>query len=240
VAGAIVVLIAVSGVEAQLVDEDFDSHTTGAPPASPWWTWGTSGTVLVDDSVFSGSSGKSVQLNRVLFNYQDFAFGRDFAPIIGETELTYHFRLASGSDREALCVFGHDSTNLTVGWWISHGGQFGNAVATFSDSQQWTWVMDISGDTWYGVHLLIHPSSHSYDITVWQDDNPANTATVTGIDFRHGALADTIDQIQAGDFYKSYSDIRPAWIDEILLIGPFVFADAFETGTTDNWSATQP
>jgi hypothetical protein len=100
--------------------------------------------------------------------------------------------------------------------------------------------MDIASDTWYGVHLLIDPVSSTYDVTVWQDDNPATTATVTDLAFRNGPSADVITEIQMGDFYASYSDIRPAYVDEVLLIGPFVFADGFEAGHTGAWSATAP
>ncbi|MGD8440942.1 MAG: hypothetical protein PVG53_10425, partial [Holophagae bacterium] len=178
---AVVVALAVPGAEAQLVYDDFDAYATGAPPPSPWWNWGTSGTMLVDDTVFWGPSGKSVQINRVLFDHQAFAIGQTFPPLVGDTDLTYHFMLAGGSDREALCVFGRDASDNTVAWWVSHGGQFGNAVATYSDSQGWTWIMDIASDTWYGVHLLIDPVSSTYDVTVWQDDNPATTATATDL-----------------------------------------------------------
>ena len=237
---AVTLTIMVSGAQAQLVSDDFDAYAAGSPPPSPWWNWGTSGTMLVDDTVFWGPSGKSVQLNRVLFDHQAFAFGQTFPPLIGETDLTYHFMLAGGSDREALCVFGRDASDNTVAWWVSHGGFFGNAVATYSDSQSWTWVMDIASDTWYGVHLLIDPIAYTYDITVWQDDNPTNTATVTGLAFRNGASADVITELQIGDFYDSFSDVRPAYLDEVLLIGPYVFADGFETGHTGAWTAVQP
>lgn len=80
----------------------------------------------------------------------------------------------------------------------------------------------------------------SYDITVWEDANPTNTTTVTGLDFRDLPLADPIDDIQLGDFYNSYSDLRLAHVDDLRLVGPRVFADDFETGNTGAWSVATP
>ena len=242
IVGAVTVIIglAAGAARAQLIDESFDLYATGSPPPSPWWNWGTSGTKLVDETVYNGGAGKSVELRRTAFDHQAFAIGQTFAPLEGQVDLTYFFRLSSGSDREALCVFGRDSSDNTIAWWVAHGGQFGNAVATYSDIEGWTHVMDITGDAWYGVHLEIDTAACTYDITVWEADNPATTATVTDRTFRNFTLADAVDEIQLGDFYASYSDLRSAYVDDLRLVGPVVFRDDFESGDTAGWSAVSP
>jgi hypothetical protein len=223
--------------QAQLVVDDFDDYPAGLSPPAPWWYWGTSGTILVDDTVYHGTGGSSIEFNRVMFDYQPFTIGQAvMPPLEGQGEMTYSFRLGGGSDREVLCVFGHNYDNNAVAWWVTHGGWFGNAVATYSNSQGWTHVMDVVDDTWYSVRLDIDVDTHSYDITVWEDDDPTNTATVTGLDFRDLAAADPIDDIQMGDFYDSFSITRTAYLDDVRLIGPRIFADDFEAGNTGAWS----
>jgi hypothetical protein len=227
--------------EAQLIDENFDAYPAGVSPPAPWWYWGTSGTILVDDTVYHGGAGCSLEFNRVAFDYQPFTIGQSLSPPLeGQGEMSYFFRLGGGSDREVLCVFGHNYANNAVAWWVTHGGWFGNAVATYSDSQGWTHVMDVSSDTWYGVHLDIDVDAQSYDITVWEEANPTNTATETNLDFRNLGLADPIDDIQMGDFFDSFSDTRTAHLDDLLLIGPRIFVDGFESGDTAAWSVTSP
>jgi hypothetical protein len=237
---AIIVGLGASGAHAQLIDESFDAYATGSPPPSPWWNWGTSGTKHIDETVFNGASGKSVELHRTAFDHQAFAIGRTIAPLEGEVDLTYFFRLTGGSTREALCVFGRDSSDNMIAWWVTHGGQFGNAVATYSDIQGWTHIMDISSDAWYGVLLDIDTAAATYDITVWEQDNPTNTATVTDRTFRNSPLANAVDEIQLGDFYASYSDLRSAYVDDLRLVGPVVFRDGFESGDTAEWSGVSP
>ena len=61
-------VLAFGTAQAQLIVEDFDSQTTGSPPAWSWWTNGPSGTILVDETIFRGSSGKSVELVRTTFD----------------------------------------------------------------------------------------------------------------------------------------------------------------------------
>ena len=73
-------------------------------------------------------------------------------------------------------------------------------IGTLSHSGGWNHVMDVAADTWYGVTLEIDPTSFTYDITVWEDDDPANTATETGIAFRDGSDVEVIDQFQFGNF----------------------------------------
>lgn len=242
IAGLVAVIFGLGGAaaHAQLIDEDFDAYATGLTPPWPWWNWGTSGTMLIDETVYNGDSGKSVELHRIAFDHQAFAIGQTFAPLEGQVDLSYFFRLSSGSDREALCVFGRDSADNAIAWWVAHGGQFGNAVATYSEIEGWTHVMDISSDTWYGVHLEIDTAACTYDITVWQEDNPATTATVTDRTFRNFTLADAVDEIQLGDFYASYSDLRSAYVDDLRLVGPIVFRDGFESGDTAGWSGAGP
>lgn len=246
VACAVVVAIGMSmggGVPAgaQLIDEDFDGYVAGTSPPPPWWYWGSSGTILVDDTVYFGGAGNSLEFNRVAFDYQPFATGQTLNPsLVGQGELTYHFLLSGGSTREVLCVFGRNVASNAVAWWVTHGGWFGNAVATYSNSQGWTHVMDVADNTWYGVRVDIDVDAHSYDITVWEDANPGNTATVTGVDFRDLSQADPVDEIQLGDFYNSSSDLRLAHVDDLRLVGPRVFADDFETGNTGAWSVATP
>jgi hypothetical protein len=235
-----ILTLAVGVADAQLIVEDFDGYATGSPPPSPWWNWGTSGTNLIDDTVFRGASGKSVGFTRLYFDGNPFAIGQSFTPIHGTAELSYFF-LATNGEREVLSVFGRNSSNNAVGWWVTVGGVFGDAVATYSNSQGWTHVMNISTGAWYGVRLVIDMAAQTYDITVWQDADPTNTATVTGIAFRDGASASDIDEIQAGDFHAGFIGITGlAYLDDLRLIGETVFTDDFEIGDLSAWSAVEP
>ena len=246
VACAVVVAIGMSmggglTAEAQLIDEDFDGYVAGTSPPSPWWYWGNSGTILIDDTIYHGGSGSSLEFRRMAYDNQPFTIGQSLTPPLeGQGEMTYFFRLSGGSDREVLCVFGHNFANNAVAWWVTHGGWFGDAVATYSNSQGWTHIMNVAIETWYGVRLDIDVDSQSYDITVWENAAPTNTTTVTGLDFRDLPLADPIDDIQLGDFYASYSDLRLAYVDNLRLVGSRVFADDFETGNTGVWSVATP
>lgn len=239
---ACVVVVAAGAVlsgpaaEAQLIQDDFDAYTVGTSPPAPWWYWGTSGTFLVDDTTPYGGTGSSLEIDRVAFDYQPFTIGRGLIPPLeGQGEMSYFFRLTGSGDRETLCVFGHNYANNAVAWWVTHGGWFGNAVATYSETQGWTHVKDVVNDTWYGVRLDIDVSTHSYDITVWEAADPSNTTTVTGLDFRNLLLADPVDDIQIGDFYDSFSDSRSAYLDDLRLVGPGIFSDGFESGNTGAW-----
>ena len=69
-------VLAVGVADAQLIVETFDSEITGSPPAWLWWNNGSSGTTLVDDSVYRGTSGKSVEVIRTDFDGAGFGFGR--------------------------------------------------------------------------------------------------------------------------------------------------------------------
>jgi len=223
--------------EAQLIDVDFDGYRAGTSPPAPWWYWGDSGSILVDDIIYHGGAGNSLAFRRTSYDYQPFTIVRELTPPLeGQGEMTYHFLLSGGSLREVLCVFGHNYANNAVAWWVTHGGWFGDAVATYSETQGWTHVMDVAINTWYGVRLDIDVEAHSYDITVWEDADPANTATVTGVDFRNLLLADPVDDIQMGDFYNGSSDLRLAYLDDLRLVGPGVFVDDFESGDTSAWS----
>ena len=81
----VVLVLSAGSVDAQLIVEDFDSQTTGSPPAWLWWNNGPSGTILVDETIFRGSTGKSVELVRTTFDNYTFGFGRNFdLPGLGE------------------------------------------------------------------------------------------------------------------------------------------------------------
>jgi hypothetical protein len=223
--------------EAQLIEEDFDAYPAGAWPPAPWWYWGTSGTIWVDGTNPHGGSGHSLQFDRAFFDYQAFAVGQTLSPsLVGQAVLTYFFTLTGNTDREVFSVFGRNIDNNAVAWWVTHGGYFGNAVATYSETQGWTHVMDVVNDTWYGVRLEIDVTTHSFDITVWEETNPTNTSTVTGVDFRNLLLADPVDEIQIGDFSQTYSDTRLGYLDDLLFVGPGVFHDDFESGDISAWS----
>jgi hypothetical protein len=206
-------VLAVGVANAQQIVEDFDSQNTGSPPAWLWWNNGTSGTILVDESTSRGASGKSVELVRTVFDGKRFGFGRNFPAIDGPAELTF--------------------------WWVSVGGHFANAIGTYSDSGGWNQVMNIAPDTWYGVRLEIDPTTYTYDITVWEDGNPGNTATETGIAFRNGSATDTIDQIQFGNFSDSVASTTDyAFVDDITFVGPTILEDGFDSGNTSGWSSS--
>jgi hypothetical protein len=235
-------LLSVGGAEAQLIDESFDTYATGSPPPWFWWDWGASGTRNVDDTVFRGPSGKSVKFERTVFDGNAFAIGQGFLPVMGgeQVELTFFFQ-ATAVAAEMLSAFGRHEPSNQIAWWVTVGGTFPNAVATFSDSQGWTHIMDVAPNGWYGVHVFADLGAHAYDITVWEDANPTNAVTVTNLDFRDGAAAGIIDQIQFGDFNTSltpHSDV--VFVDDVFFIRPNVFRDGFESGNTDTWSSVSP
>lgn len=232
----ILMLLGVISAEGQLIDEDFDSYTTGAVPPVPWIKWGTSGTVLVSDSVFAGSSGKSMEIIRDVFDGAPFGIVRHFTPLHGQAELTFHFYSGS-AEYEILDVFGRNTDNDQIGWWIVVGGTMEDRIGTYSDSQGWIEVMGIAPDTWYGVHLLIDMDTAIYDITAWEDGNPSNTNTVLDVDFRNGTDAGTINELQFANFNADPLVVFDyAYVDDLHLIGPTVFIDDFESGNTDAWS----
>ena len=102
--------------------------------------------------------------------------------------------------------------------------------------------MDVVADVWYGVTLEVDPATFSYDITVWEDGNPTNTVTETGIGFRDGTAVDTIDQIQFGNFNDStVSSTVSAFVDDIEFVAPRILENGFESGNTSGWSrSTRP
>jgi hypothetical protein len=236
--GVLFLALALGGAEAQMIVEDFDSQTSGGPPAWLWWNNGSPGTALVDELTYRGAPGKSVELARTVFDGAGFGFGRNFRPIDGPAELNFYF-LAESTDEEILTAVGGNNAGHQVAWWVGVGGDVGNAIGTYSESGGWNHVMDVSTDSWYGVTLEIYPASFTYDITVWQDGNPTNTATETGIAFRNGSAADTIDQIQFGNFSEStVSSTDAAFIDDIIFVGARVLEDGFESANTSGWSSS--
>jgi hypothetical protein len=236
-----VLALAANTADAQLVVENFNFQTTGSPPAWRWWNNGSSGTFMVDDTTFRGSSGRSVELVRTTFDGYGFGFGRNFPPIDGPSELTYYFRVGSTND-EILTAVGGNNAGHQVAWWVGVGGAVGDAIGTHSHSGGWNHVMNVTVDTWYGVTLDIHPSTFTYDITVWEDGNPGNTATETGIPFRDGSNVDVIDQFQFGNFSDAVSGpAASAHVDDIEFIGSNIFNDGFESGHFGSWSSpTRP
>ena len=233
--------LAVGIADAQLIVEDFDSQTTGSAPAWLWWNNGSSGTILVDETTYRGPSGKSVEFVRTTFDGNGFGFGRNFPPIDGPAELTFFFRAASTTD-EVLTAIGGNNAGHQVAWWVGVGGAVGNAIGTHSHSGGWNHVMDVAADTWYGVTLEIDPATFTYDITVWEDGFPGNTATETGIPFRDGSAVEVIDQIQFGNFSDAVAGpAASAFVDDVEFIGARVLNDDFESGNTGFWSwSTRP
>lgn len=238
----VAVMSCLAPAEAQFIGDGFDGYVTGEPPPWFWWNWGTSGTRNVDDTVFLGPSGKSVNFTRTVFDGGAFAIGQSFWTVSGaaSVELVYFFR-ATTLEHETLSAFGrHDDSNQ-VAWWVTVGGGPADSISTFSDSQGWTQIMSVTPDTWYGVHIIADMASHSYEISVWEEANPTNGVTVTGIDFRNGAAASAIDQIQFGDFNAETTPYSgSSYLDSVFFIGPIVFLDGFESGNTDAWSGVSP
>jgi len=238
-AHVVVFLSLAAGIaDAQLIVEDFDSQTTGSPPAWLWWDNGSSGTILVDDTTFRGPSGKSVELVRTTFDGNNFGFGRNFPPIEDQAELTYYLRVGSTTE-EVLIATGGNTAGHQVAWWVGVGGAVGSAIGTHSHTGGWNHVMNVVADTWYGVTLEIDPSTFTYDITVWEDGFPTNTATETGIPFRDGSDVEVIDQIQFGNFSDAVAGpTDSAFIDDVEFIGARLLNDDFESGNTGSWSSS--
>jgi hypothetical protein len=182
-----------------------------------------------------------VELVRTTFDGHAFGFGRNFPPIDGPAELTYYFRVGSTTE-EVLTAVGGNNSGHQVAWWVGVGGAAGNAIGTHSHSGGWNHVLDVATDTWYGVTLEIDPATFTYDITVWEDGNPGNTATETGIPFRDGSDVEVIDQIQFGNFSDaSGGPAAPAFVDDVEFIGARVLKDDFESGNIGSWSwSTRP
>jgi parallel beta-helix repeat protein len=182
-----------------------------------------------------------VELVRTTFDGHAFGFGRNFPPIDGPAELTYYFRVGSTTE-EVLTAVGGNNAYGQVAWWVGVGGDVGNAIGTHTISGGWNHVMAVSADTWYGVTLEIDPASFTYDITVWEDGNPGNTATETGIAFRDGTEVEVIDQIQFGNFSDAGAGpAASAFVDDVEFVGARVLNDDFETGNVGSWSwSTRP
>ena len=231
-------VVTASVAQAQLIVDDFDDQTTGLPPAWLWWNSGSSGTTLVDETTFHGTSGKSVKIRRTQLDGQAFGFGRNFQAIDGPVELTFSFRVGATTE-ETLTVVGGNNAGHQVAWWVGVGGAVGNAIGTHSHSEGWNHVMDVEVDTWYGVDLDIDPASLTYDITVWNHDNPIITANETGIPFRDGAAVEVIDQIQFGNFSPATAGSpATAFIDNVSFIGARLTHDGFESANTGGWSSS--
>jgi len=118
-----------TAADAQLIVDGFDDQTTGSPPAWLWWNNGSSGTILVNETTYRGLSGKSVEFFRTTFDGYGFGFGRNFPPIDGPAELTYHFRVGSTTE-EVLTAVGGNNAGHQVAWWVGVGGSLGNAIGT--------------------------------------------------------------------------------------------------------------
>ena len=183
-----VFLTAVNISQAQLIFDNFDGQATGSPPAWLWWRSGSSGTVKVNDSVFAGQSGQSVEIVRTSFDGRAFSFGRNFRPIEGITKLKYSFRVGSTAD-EILTAVGGNNAGHKVAWWVGVGGEVGNAIGTHSHGGGWNHVMDVEIDTWYDVIIAVNPSDYTYDLTVVDRADPANTVTETGLPFTSAACS---------------------------------------------------
>lgn len=237
----LVVVLVCAPAETQLIVDDFDAQTAGEAPAWRWWTNGGSGAATVDDSISRGSSGNSVELTRTTFDGRGFGFGRNFRPIDGPVELEFYFRVDSTTE-ETLTAVGGNNASHRVAWWVGVGGEVGNAIGTYTEAGGWNHVMDVSTNTWYGVALEIDPSTHSYDITVWEDGSPTNTAAETGIGFLNGTDVETIDQFQFGNFSDSSSNSTDAaYVDNVSFVGSRVLEDGFESANTSGWSrSTRP
>ena len=234
----VLLALAVGIADAQLIVEDFDTQTTGSPPAWLWWNNGSSGTMLVDETTSRGSSGKSVELVRTTFDGNNFGFGRNFPPLDGPAELTFYFRVGATTD-EVLTAVGGNNADGQVAWWVGVGGAVGNAIGTHTVAGGWNHVMDVAVDTWYGVTLEIDPATFTYDITVWEDGFPGNTATETGIPFRDGSAVKVVDQFQFGNFSDAVTGpAASAFIDDVEFIGTRVLNDDFESGNTGTWSSS--
>jgi len=218
--------------------DDFDSQATGATPEWNWWNNGRSGSIEIDESTFRGASGKSVRVTRTAFDGHRFGFGRNFRPLDGPAQFTFYF-LAESTDDDILTVVGGNNAGHQVAWWIGVGGAVGNAIGTHSHTGGWNHVMHVVADTWYGVILEIDPATFTYDITVWEDGNPGNTTTETGIPFRDGSDVEVIDQIQFGNFSDALTGpAASAFIDNVEFIGARVLNDNFESGNTGAWSSS--
>ena len=230
------VLMMINNAEGQMIVDDFDSQPPGAAPEWKWWSDGKSGAAEIDAATYRGLSGKSVKLARTVFDGAGFGFGQNFSPLDGPADLTYYFRVDTTSG-EILTAIGGNNADGEVAWWVGVGGEVGDAIGTYSEAGGWNHVLDVSAETWYGVTLEIDPSTFSYDITVWEDGDPANTATESGIPFRNGVEVVIIDQIQFGNFSGStFSSSDAAFVDDVRLVGSRVFEDGFESWNTGSWS----
>lgn len=239
-AALLLMIVAIAGVaSAQTIVEDFDSYTPGLPPGGGWWTWGDGGSTLVDDTVHRGPTGNSIALDREAFPGTAFAFGRLFDPIDGQVIMEYSFRV-SDSQREMLSAFATDDGGALIGPWVTVGFPSEGEVHVYSESLGWLMVLSVQPDTWYRVILDIDVASNTYDITIWNEDDPADNNSLLAVPFRTSAGVPNLGTIQFGEFSStSFADSAKAWVDDVLFM-PFVFWDGFESGDTAAWSSTVP
>jgi hypothetical protein len=221
----------------QILYESFDTHTPGGPPGPPWWTWGDDGTIAIDDTVYNGSSGRSVSLDRNVFPGDSFAFGRHVPPLEGQAILRYSFRI-TGSSREVLTVFALDDLNA-MGPWLSVGIPF-SGVWAYTETFDWLFVCGIDPDIWYGVAVVMDVPSNTYDILVWPEHDPSAIESLAAVPFRTEAGVGPLTSIQFGDFNISVTpDNDVAWVDDVWVV-PVVFGDSFEGGDMSGWSQAVP
>jgi len=171
---AIVVLMSVSGVMAQmyLIDDNFDSGTTGADPAG-WWLWEDepAGDIIqVNDVLYYGASGKSVEL---ISSSDSVGMGMDHPPISRTVTYEVCVRSDDVTSGETITISPQGSSGpwVTMAW---HSGKL-----SYFDGR-WYDIQDISADTWYKIKIVADVPTNTFDIYV--DD--MNIPVLTGCDFR--------------------------------------------------------
>lgn len=139
-----------------LVNDDFNSMTTGSAPAG--WTLNTAGgTIAVQD--IPSSSDKSMKLNDTSTS----AFvstSKTFTSSTADTTLEYKTMLAQTTDTEAIYIQNSSGTAaVTVAFDYT-----GNIYSYYGSTK--TNIQTYTANTWYTIKVIARPSTNTFDIYI--------------------------------------------------------------------------
>ena len=111
--GVVLLPTSISAAEELLIDSNFDSDATGSDP-SGWWVDDSDGDIQVVDTVYYGSSGKSVEFEKTASGQVIMAKGHGSTS--GRITYEVYARSSSVTDGETLSIYGYGTGS---GPWVT-------------------------------------------------------------------------------------------------------------------------